>query len=261
MVRICLAVLLLAAAPALAQSAREIESVQARLAELGYDPGPADGMMGSQTGNAILAFQHDMGMEETGEITVTLMHALGANPDAPVPLEEVQARLVDIIGARWEEHATPDAPPPWQAPPPDLQPAFADYPALDVARIGLARIDLASHPDAALFADALQAAVGEPVDFAGRYRIVRVPCGTTCEGALAVEVRSGRVTLGPTAELGFAYQRDSRLLVANPTEHVEQAFPGAVPHWAGSRWFVFDGTMFHALSLDGERADPDAAAE
>lgn len=239
---------LIAPGLALAQSAREIESVQARLAELGYDPGAADGFMGSVTESAILAFQHDMGMEETGAITVTLMNAMGANPNAPVPLEEIQARLIDIIGARWEQNDAPSAPPPWVPPPVEARPDFADYPALDVARIVLAQIDLASHPDAPLFADALMAAVGEPVDFAGRYRIVRVACGTSCEGALAVEVRSGRVTLGPTAELGFAYRPDSRLLVANPTERVEEAFAGPIPHWAGSRWFVFDGAAFHALS-------------
>ena len=84
---------------------------------------------------------------------------------------------------------------------------------------------------------------------------MRVACGTTCEGALAIEVGSGRVTLGPTAELGFAYRGDSRLLIANPIERVEEAFPETVPHWAGSRWFVFDGTAFHPLSVAAEADD------
>ena len=157
--------MLLLALPACAQSAREIEAVQARLAELGYEPGPADGMMGSMTENAILAFQHDMGMEETGTVSVTLMHVLGANPDAPVPLEEVQARLVDIIGERWERRAVPLPPSPWEAPPREAMPAFADYPALDLARIALAQVDLDSHPESGPFADALLAAVGEPGGF------------------------------------------------------------------------------------------------
>lgn len=45
-----------------------VSEVQARLAILGYAPGPIDGAMHSQTRDAIRAFQVDAGLETTGEI-------------------------------------------------------------------------------------------------------------------------------------------------------------------------------------------------
>lgn len=44
-----------------------IRRIQTLLAELGFDPGPADGVMGDQTRNAIEAFQEEFSMPVTGE--------------------------------------------------------------------------------------------------------------------------------------------------------------------------------------------------
>lgn len=252
----------LAAIPALAQSVPEIRAVQQRLGELGYDAGEADGLLGSRTRDAIAAFQADMGLERTGAITVTLMNVLGANPTAPRPLEEIQARLVDIIGARWEAEATPAAPRYWTPPPPETWPAFADYPPSDAPDPLVEHVDFDSHPDAALFDQALRAAVGKPADFAARFRVVLVGCGTTCQAAIAVDAGTGRVVTGPTAEFGIVYQLDSRLLVVNPPERVLTAFAdGAIPLWAATRWFVFDGNDFHALTpVEAEAAAEDEPA-
>jgi hypothetical protein len=248
------------AAPASAQSVPEIRAVQQRLAELGYDPGEVDGMMGSRTREAVAAFQSDMGLERTGEITVSLLNVLGANPNAPRPLEEIQGRLVDIIGARWEEQAGPGGSEFWTPPPAETWPAFADYPADGEPDPLVEHVDFASHPDAELFGDALRAAVGEPADFAGRFRVVLVGCGTTCEAALVLDAASGRVLAGPTAEFGVAYRLDSRLLVVNPAERVTAAFAaGAIPSWAATRWFVFDGSEF--LTLTPVEPEPDAGQE
>ncbi|WP_319524307.1 peptidoglycan-binding protein [uncultured Desulfosarcina sp.] len=41
---------------------------QDRLQELGYQPGPADGVMGQKTQNAVKKFQRDQGLPETGHI-------------------------------------------------------------------------------------------------------------------------------------------------------------------------------------------------
>ena len=43
-----------------------LRNIQSRLASLGYRPGPADGMMGSRTKNAIKAFQTGLGITPTG---------------------------------------------------------------------------------------------------------------------------------------------------------------------------------------------------
>lgn len=51
-------------------------AVQLRLAELGYEPGPADGMMGPRTRAAVCAFERDHAMPETGKVTPELAAAL-----------------------------------------------------------------------------------------------------------------------------------------------------------------------------------------
>jgi len=53
-----------------------VENVQEQLQGEGYDPGPADGVMGGQTRSAIVAFQRDHGLAVTGTITHGLLRAL-----------------------------------------------------------------------------------------------------------------------------------------------------------------------------------------
>ncbi len=50
-------------------SKSSVKSVQEDLAILGYDPGPADGMMGPRTKNAIRAFENDQGLTVTGQVS------------------------------------------------------------------------------------------------------------------------------------------------------------------------------------------------
>jgi Putative peptidoglycan binding domain len=56
---------------------RDLMQVQRRLKELGHDPGPIDGQLGSQTQAALKAFQTDYGLAATGEIDTETRAALG----------------------------------------------------------------------------------------------------------------------------------------------------------------------------------------
>jgi peptidoglycan hydrolase-like protein with peptidoglycan-binding domain len=53
-----------------------VKSVQQTLADLGYAPGRADGAIGDATTRAIIAFQRDRKMAETGRITPELLREL-----------------------------------------------------------------------------------------------------------------------------------------------------------------------------------------
>src|SRR5262245_14070115 len=55
----------------------DLAAVQRRLAELGYDPGPADGRAGPRTRAAIQAFQRDRGLVADGEPSPALRTTLG----------------------------------------------------------------------------------------------------------------------------------------------------------------------------------------
>jgi hypothetical protein len=54
-------------------------SVQAQLARQGYNPGPADGVIGGQTRQAIADFQNDHRLPVTGQIDAPLVQAMGLN--------------------------------------------------------------------------------------------------------------------------------------------------------------------------------------
>jgi peptidoglycan hydrolase-like protein with peptidoglycan-binding domain len=53
-----------------------VAAAQAALQRLGYDPGPADGLVGPRTQEAVKAFQRDRGLPETGELTHELIQLM-----------------------------------------------------------------------------------------------------------------------------------------------------------------------------------------
>ena len=58
-----------AALPAPAADPATVKSIQAGLARLGFDPGPADGVLGAKTRAAIREFQQQNGIPANGEAT------------------------------------------------------------------------------------------------------------------------------------------------------------------------------------------------
>lgn len=58
-----------------------VVKIQSLLAEQGYDPGPADGVDGPKTREAVRAFQRQMGVTATGRIDGTLVAALADDAD------------------------------------------------------------------------------------------------------------------------------------------------------------------------------------
>lgn len=56
-----------------------IKSVQQKLNDLGYKPGPADGLMGSNTRAALKKFQDDKGLSVSGNIDKATLNALSIN--------------------------------------------------------------------------------------------------------------------------------------------------------------------------------------
>ena len=63
----------------------QVEAVQARLTELGYDPGPVDGLIGRRTRKALRAFQDEEGLDASGRVDEPTLIALRLR-EAP-PLE------------------------------------------------------------------------------------------------------------------------------------------------------------------------------
>ena len=55
----------------------EVALIQQRLQELGYNPGKADGIYGTQTKNAVISFQRDYGLDDDGIAGPKTLEALG----------------------------------------------------------------------------------------------------------------------------------------------------------------------------------------
>ncbi len=87
---------------------QRIVRVQRGLASLGYDPGPADGIMGGKTRAAIRAFQSKMGLPVTGEISKGLESAIrsakravaSTRPTTENPVEDIEAQIQESYRTR-----------------------------------------------------------------------------------------------------------------------------------------------------------------
>ncbi len=63
----------------------DVISLQQKLAELGYDPGPPNGYFGPKTVAAVKAFQRTVGLPATGTVDLKTYEALGLHPLADDP--------------------------------------------------------------------------------------------------------------------------------------------------------------------------------
>ncbi len=82
----CLALAWPVEAPAQSAS-RDIEAVQRRLVELGYDSGAVDGHFGPRTSAALQAFQRDRGLPATGRPAGTTLLALFTHQPSATPAD------------------------------------------------------------------------------------------------------------------------------------------------------------------------------
>jgi len=67
-----------------------IRVIQRQLAARGYDPGPVDGIAGAKTRAAIMAFENDQSIRQTGEASESLLLRLLSG--APGPSARVKAK-------------------------------------------------------------------------------------------------------------------------------------------------------------------------
>jgi peptidoglycan hydrolase-like protein with peptidoglycan-binding domain len=80
----------------------QVETLQTLLTEQGYDPGPADGVFGSKTRRAVIAFQDDEGLIGDGIVGPVTAGALDGAPPAPddAPDEPTGSAEILYLGSR-----------------------------------------------------------------------------------------------------------------------------------------------------------------
>jgi hypothetical protein len=82
----------------------------------------------------------------------------------------------------------------------------------------LAPLDESSHGDAAKHGSALREGLKQGVNFAGRYTVVTVECGPTCQEHYVVDRQDGKVLDKLQSSSGAQFSPDSRIFIVNPPD-------------------------------------------
>ena len=94
---------------------QRVQNIQNMLKTLGYDPGPADGVPGSRTVSAIIAFQRKAGLAQTGQPDTIVYKALVrrlTDNEKPAAGEPTIMPSTKLALTRTSRRATPIAMPP-----------------------------------------------------------------------------------------------------------------------------------------------------
>lgn len=89
------------------------------------------------------------------------------------------------------------------------------YDVGDMYRGRLAPLDENSHSDARTYRTAISNALQDGVNFAGKYTVVTVGCGTSCQLHLVVDRESGKVLDKLQGSAGASFAPGSRLFILN----------------------------------------------
>ena len=82
----------------------------------------------------------------------------------------------------------------------------------------LAPVDEESHTDARTFRTALREGLAEGVNFAGKYTVVTIGCGTACQQHFVVDRENGKIIAKVEGSMGARYSPNSSILIVNPPD-------------------------------------------
>lgn len=92
------------------------------------------------------------------------------------------------------------------------------YAVQSIYRGNMPQLNESSHPDAGTFKNALQEGLRNGVNFAGKFTVVTVGCGTTCQQHFLVNRESGEITEKIQSSIGAKYSANSRIFIVNPPD-------------------------------------------
>lgn len=69
------------------------------------------------------------------------------------------------------------------------------------------------------------------LNFAGHYCFAYWGCGSSCQSAAVVDVKTGLIYDGPTASGGYEFRSTSRLVIVNPGESTSDCAMCATEYW------------------------------
>ncbi|GEM_PF-2220837 len=117
----------------------------------------------------------------------------------------------------------------------DTVPIDFDQWEVKVSNGRIQTIQFSSHPMGEALESRVQSERGQSVNYAGRYHLFAVGCGTMCQSFIAVDVYTGKIIDSVTASAGACYFPDSSMIVVNP--EIYQMYDGQLPDWAFTRYY------------------------
>lgn len=91
-----------------------------------------------------------------------------------------------------------------------------NYDVGNMYRGRLSPLDETSHSEASTYSAALNEGLKQGVNFAGKYTVVTVECGTNCHMHYVIDRENGRIVDKLQSSHGAKFSPDSRLFIINP---------------------------------------------
>ncbi|MDJ1466459.1 hypothetical protein [Xanthocytophaga flava] len=88
------------------------------------------------------------------------------------------------------------------------------------------------------------------INFSGHYTIIHRSCGAECEHIFIVDRKTGRIftDIHPNdGRYGYAYQPDSKLLIANSNLFIDNTFHKYLDYWCKPEFYQWEKTDFVLL--------------
>jgi hypothetical protein len=117
-------------------------------------------------------------------------------------------------------------------------PNFKDYVVNEIYTSKPAAVDLSSSPSAKMFKTRLTEGIKKGVNFAGAYTIVSWGCGTNCSTSAILETKTGKVLAWFVSCGAEQYEKDSKLLIINPTGNGRISYPDGCK----TEYYIWDGS-------------------
>lgn len=125
----------------------------------------------------------------------------------------------------------------------------AAYAVQGVYRGSMPLLNESSHPDAGTFKNSLQEGLRNGVNFAGKFTVVTVGCGTTCQQHFIVNRESGEITDKIQSSIGAKYSANSRIFIVNPPD---STFNYSECHSCMPEAYVLENDKLRKLSYEDE---------
>ena len=104
------------------------------------------------------------------------------------------------------------------------QESFNHYKVKSIYSGKISRINFKSNPSARFHRTIISEDYKQNgVNFAGHYSFVYWGCGSPCTGCAIVDVKTGKVYLGPYSGFGYDFTKESKLLIVNPKDTVSNS--------------------------------------